>query len=81
MNATPQPGVPDEITVTEARKVLGDLAQAAQEGRVIHLTKHGRRVAKIVPEHSQADVNEAFVEGARKIINRNRAMFDRLAEL
>lgn len=28
-----------------------------------------------------ADVDEAFVEGARKIIDRNRAMFDRLAEL
>lgn len=67
--------------MTEARKMLGELAEAAESGRVIHLTKYGRRIAKIVPESSQADVNEAFVEGARKIIARNREMFDRLAEL
>lgn len=81
MTAEPLGDIPEEITVTEARKVLGDLADAAQQGRVIHLTKHGRRIAKIIPEHSQAEVNEAFMENARRIIDRNREMFDRLAEL
>jgi prevent-host-death family protein len=81
MSAAPLPEHIDEFTVTEARKILGDLAQAAASGRVIHLTKHGRRIAKIVPESTQLDVNEAFVDGARKIIERNREMFDRLAEL
>lgn len=81
MTAEPLREIPEEITVTDARKVLGDLAEAAHRGRVIHLTKHGRRIAKIMPEHSHAEVSEAFVESAQRIIERNREMFDRLAEL
>lgn len=81
MTAEPAPDVPEEISVTDARKVLGELADAANNGRVIYLTKHGQRIAKIQPATSEADVNEAFVAGAREIIERNREMFDRLAEL
>jgi prevent-host-death family protein len=73
--------IPDEISVTEARKVLGDLAEAAQNGRVIHLTKRGQRIAKIMPEQSEADVDEAFMQSADWIIDRYRDMFDRMAEL
>ncbi|MGH8774319.1 MAG: type II toxin-antitoxin system Phd/YefM family antitoxin [Jiangellaceae bacterium] len=73
--------IPDEITVTEARAMLGELAEAASKGKVIHLTKHGRRIAAIVPEGSQAEVDEAFMAIGADIRVRYREMFDRLAEL
>lgn len=81
MTVEPLPEIPDEITVTEARKMLGELAEAAESGRVIHLTKRGRRIAKIMPEQSEADVDEAFMESVDWIISRYRDMFDRMAEL
>jgi prevent-host-death family protein len=73
--------IPDEISVTEARPIIGELVDAAAAGKVIHLTKRGRRVAALVPEGSQAEVNEAFLAEGRRIIERNREMFDRLADL
>lgn len=73
--------VPEEISVSDARPILGELAEAAAAGKVIHLTKHGRRIAAIVPERSQAEVNEAFIATGRRIADRYRDMFDRLAEL
>ncbi|NED97686.1 type II toxin-antitoxin system prevent-host-death family antitoxin [Phytoactinopolyspora alkaliphila] len=81
MAAEPLREIPDEISVTEARKILGELAEAAENGRVIHLTKRGQRIAKIMPEHSQADVDEAFMQSADWIIDRYSDMFDRMAEL
>jgi antitoxin Phd len=73
--------VPEEISVTDARPIIGELVDAAASGKVIHLTKHGRRIAALVPERSAAEVNEAFIATADRIIERNREMFDRLAEL
>jgi prevent-host-death family protein len=73
--------VPEEISVTDARPIIGELVDAAASGKVIHLTKRGRRVAALVPERSAAEVNEAFIAIADRIIERNREMFDRLAEL
>jgi prevent-host-death family protein len=81
MTAEPVPDVPEEISVTEARKVLGELADAAHNGRVIYLTKHGKRIAKIQPASSEADVDQEFMDSADWIINRYRDMFDKLAEL
>jgi antitoxin Phd len=81
MNTEPTRPVPEEISVSDARASLGELAEAAAMGRVIHLTKHGRRIAAIVPEHSQAEVDEAFMASVDKVIDRYREMFDRLAEL
>jgi antitoxin Phd len=73
--------IPDEVTVSEARAILGELAEAAAGGKVIHLTKHGRRIAAIVPEESQAAVDEAFMSSGARIREHYREMFDRLAEL
>lgn len=80
MTAPPAPD-PEEIAISEARGILGELAEAASRGKVIHLTKHGRRIAALVPEQSQAAVDEAFMASVDKIIERHRDMFDRLAEL
>lgn len=49
--------------------------------QAIHPTGHGRQIARVTPEDTRAEGNEAFLEGARKIVKRNREMFDRLAEL
>lgn len=78
---TPTPTVPDEIPLSEARAILGDLAEAAAAGKVIHLTKHGKRIAALVPEDPRAEIDEAFMASADRIIDRYRDMFDRLAEL
>lgn len=81
MNAEPTRPIPEEISVSDARASLGELVEAAAMGKVIHLTKHGRRIAAIVPERSQAEVDEAFMASVDKIVDRYREMFDRLAEL
>ncbi len=81
MNAEPPRPIPEEISVSDARGSLGELVEAAAMGKVIHLTKHGRRIAAIVPERSQAEVDEAFMASVDKIVDRYREMFDRLAEL
>lgn len=67
--------------MSEARAILGELAEAAAAGKVIHLTKHGRRIAALVPEHSSAQIDEAFMASGARIRERYRDMFDRLAEL
>lgn len=81
MSAEPIESVPEEISVSEARAILGELAEAAATGKVIHLTKHGRRIAAIVPERSPADVDQAFMAIGAEIRERYREMFDRLADL
>jgi prevent-host-death family protein len=73
--------IPDEISVTEARAIIGELVDAAAAGKVIHLTKRGRRIAALVPEGSKAEIDGAFMAGVDDIVERNREMFDRLAEL
>jgi antitoxin Phd len=77
----PAAAIPEEIGVSEARARLGELAEAAAGGKVIHLTKHGRRIAALVPERSPAYVDEAFMASGAKIRERYREMFDRLADL
>lgn len=81
MSAEPARSIPDEISVSEARAMLGELAEAAEGGKVIHLTKHGRRIAALVPERSAAQVDEQFMAIGAEIRERYRDMFDRLAEL
>ncbi len=81
MSSEPIESVPEEISVSEARAILGELAEAAATGKVIHLTKHGRRIAAIVPERSPAELDEAFMAIGAEIRERYREMFDRLADL
>jgi prevent-host-death family protein len=70
-----------EIAVSEARAMLGELVDAAASGKVIHLTKHGKRIAALVPERSSAHVDEAFMASGARIREHYSEMFDRLAEL
>jgi len=39
-----------ELPVSEARERIADVIAAVQNGRVVHLNRHGRRVAAVVPE-------------------------------
>jgi antitoxin Phd len=77
---TPAASVPEEVPLSEARAILGELADAAASGKVIHLTRHGKRIAALVPERSPAHIDEAFMASVDKVIDRYRGMFDRLAE-
>lgn len=74
--------VPTEISISAARAILGELADAvAAGGNVIHLTRRGKRIAAIVPEGSVTQVDEAFMAAGARIREHYRDMFDRLAEL
>ena len=68
-----------EIPVSEARDRLAEVVSAAEAGAVIHLTRHGRRVAAVVPD-SMAQTADAQVRAlSRGFAERHRALLDRLA--
>jgi antitoxin Phd len=70
-----------EIAVSEARAHLAELVDDAEAGTVTYLTRHGRRVAAIVPADLPAQAGSAQVRGfARGFAERHRALLDRLAE-
>jgi prevent-host-death family protein len=65
--AAHEPG-PWEIPVTEARTQLAEVIEHAGTGEIIYLTRHGRRVAAIVP-----------VDGAEALERAEDAYLSRLA--
>lgn len=73
--------VPDEVSVTVARVKFSELVEAAAAGKVIHLTKHGVRIAALVPEGSPAELDEEFMAAGVRIRERYRDVFDRLADM
>ncbi|MFD3707298.1 type II toxin-antitoxin system Phd/YefM family antitoxin [Nocardia sp. NPDC058658] len=69
-----------ELPVSEARERLADVIAAAEAGRVVHLTRHGRRVAAVVPD-SMAETADSQVRAlSRQFTERHRSLLDRLAE-
>ena len=81
MSAEPQPPAELEISVSEARSRLADLVDEAEAGKVIYLSRHGRRAAALVPadmpEQVASDQARAF---ARRFADRHGPLLDRLAE-
>jgi prevent-host-death family protein len=68
-----------EIPVSEARERLAEVVSAAESGVVVHLTRHGRRVAAVVPT-PMAETADAQVQAlSREFAERHRALLDRLA--
>ena len=68
-----------EVPISEARERLAEVVSAAEAGVVVHLTKHGRRVAAVVPE-SMAEAADTEVRAlSRRFAERHRALLDRLA--
>jgi antitoxin Phd len=70
-----------EVAVSEARANLADLVDEAESGNVIYLTRHGHRVAAIVPADMPAQAGSAKARAfARAFAERHRDLLDRLAD-
>jgi prevent-host-death family protein len=63
-----------EIQASEAKTHLPQLLDAVERGETIVITRHGRAIARIVPEaeHRQAEIRTA-IDGI-KALRRNGAM-------
>lgn len=53
-----------EIAASQAKTHLAELLQAVERGETIAITRHGRRIARLVPEEQQRrqDIEEAIDE-------------------
>ncbi|MEU4841184.1 type II toxin-antitoxin system prevent-host-death family antitoxin [Nocardia testacea] len=69
-----------ELSVSEARDKLAEVVAAAEAGKVVHLTRHGRRVAAVVPEAMAETADSQVRELSQRFAAEHRALFDRLAE-
>lgn len=69
-----------ELPVSEARERLAEVVAAAEAGQVVHLTRHGRRVAAVVPEEMAETADSQVRALSRQFASRHRGLLDRLAE-
>ncbi|WP_216911157.1 type II toxin-antitoxin system Phd/YefM family antitoxin [Nocardia noduli] len=69
-----------DLPVSEARERFAEVIAAAEAGTVVHLTRHGRRVAAVVPE-PMAEAADSQVRALSKgFADKHRSLLDRLAE-
>lgn len=79
MTAAPEPEY-WEISVSEARDRLAEVIAAAESGTVVHITRHGKRVAAVVPD-AMAETADSRVRAlSKRFTERHRSLLDRLAE-
>ncbi|MCF2528651.1 type II toxin-antitoxin system prevent-host-death family antitoxin [Yinghuangia soli] len=72
---------PHEVPVSEARPRLAELVDEAAGGSVVYLTKHGRRVAAIVPADLPEKAGDVQVRAlARQFAERHPALLERLRD-
>lgn len=71
---------PWELSVSEVRDRLAEVVAAAESGTVVHLTRHGRRVAAVVPQEAAEVADKRVSELSKMFANRHRGLLDRLAE-
>lgn len=72
---------PTEVAVSEARPRLAELVDEAAGGQVIYLTRHGRRVAAIVPADLPEKAGDVQVRAlARQFAERHPNLLDRLKD-
>lgn len=71
---------PWELPVTEARDRLAEVIAAAEAGTVVHLTRHGRRVAAVVPEPMAETADNEVRALSARFAAKHRTLLDRLAE-
>ncbi|MEU6564516.1 type II toxin-antitoxin system prevent-host-death family antitoxin [Nocardia nova] len=69
-----------ELPVSEARERLAEVLAAAEAGTVVHLTRHGRRVAAVVPEQMAESADDEVRALSRRFADKHRKLLDRLAE-
>lgn len=80
MNSEPV-NPPVEIPVSEARPRLAELVEGAAHGQVTYLTRHGRRVAAIVPADLPEKAGDVQVRAlARQFAQRHPDLLDRLRD-
>jgi antitoxin Phd len=79
---TPEPlPTPFEVPVSEARPRLAELVDDAASGQVVYLTRHGRRVAAIVPADLPEKAGDVQVRAlARKFADQHPALLERLRD-
>ena len=81
MSAEPIPPDEADIPVSDARARLSDLVDEAEHGKVIYLSRHGRRVAALVPAEMPQQAASAQARAfARRFADRHGELLDRLAE-
>lgn len=54
-----------EVDALEAKNTLGALLDRVQRGEVVVITRHGKRVARLVPDRGVADHSRAAAAAAR----------------
>ncbi|MFI5780140.1 type II toxin-antitoxin system Phd/YefM family antitoxin [Nocardia sp. NPDC051570] len=69
-----------EVPVSEARERLAEVIAAAEAGTIVHLTRHGRRVAAVVPEEMAETADSEVRALSKRFSERHRSLLDRLAE-
>ena len=67
---------PREIPASEAKAHLSELLDAVERGETIAITRHGRRIARLVPDadHRQEQI-EAAIEDMRQLAKERREKF------
>jgi len=64
-----------EVPVTEAKARLPEFIDEVERGATIRITRHGRPVARIIPEaDARASDAAAAVEAIREIARRTKGM-------
>lgn len=72
---------PTEVPVSEARPRLAELVDDAAQGQVVYLTRHGRRVAAIVPADLPEKAGDVQVRAlARRFSERHAGLLERLKD-
>lgn len=62
-----------EIQASEAKAHLSQLLDAVERGEAVAITRHGRRVARIVPERDRGrEESERAIETIREIRQRTK---------
>ncbi|MEU1983834.1 type II toxin-antitoxin system prevent-host-death family antitoxin [Nocardia sp. NPDC019395] len=69
-----------ELPVSEARDKLAEVVAAAESGKVVHLTRHGHRVAAVVPQAMAETADRQVRELSRRFASDHPALLDKLAE-
>jgi len=69
-----------DLPVSEARDKFAEVVAAAEAARVVRLTRHGRRVAAVVPDAMAEEADAQVRELSKRFAARHRTLLDLLAE-
>lgn len=56
--------IPSRVTIRELQRHASDVLSRVENGTVIHITKHGRTIARVLPpDPAEESVNRAIASG------------------